>query len=401
MEFMISEELRMIQSTLRKLVNNDIRPRLAQLDADAIELPERDKMELREKVKNLGMQAMGAPVEYGGGGVGLLGLCLAAEELAKHKLGCYRPTLGAFCGVYAGETPGNLLFCNAEQKERYLLPAIRLQKQSCFALTEPDAGTDTANIRTSAVREGDHWILNGEKRFITGGDSADFAMVFAVTDKKLRAKGGITCFLVDKGTPGFKVARLIPVIRPWYPAELVFTDCPVPAQNVLGEVGQGFEMIQTWLGQNRLLYSANVVGTADESLRLSTEYANVRQTFGQPLSSRQAIQWLIADSAVELYAARLLIYACAWKTENNIGGDLRMEVSMAKIFATEMMGRVVDRAIQVHGGMGVSKELPLERWYREGRIKRIGEGTSEIHRQVISRGILRGFYHYNPFEKTN
>ena len=399
MDFVISEELRLIPSTLRKLVDQDIRPRLSGLDPDAIELPEKDKEELREKVKKLGMEAMGAPAEYGGGGVGLLGLCLAAEELAKHRLGSYRPTLGAFCGHFAGEAPGNLLFCNAEQRERYLFPVIRLEKESCFALTEPDAGTDTANIRTSAVREGDHWILNGEKRFITGGDAADFAMVFAVTDKKLKAKGGITCFLVDKGTVGFKVARLIPVIRPWYPAELVFTDCVVPSQNVLGEVGQGFEMIQAWLGQNRMLYSANVIGTADESLKLAIDYANVRQTFGQPLSSRQALQWMIADSAVELYAARVLVYACAWKMENKIGGDLRMEVSTAKLFATEMVGRVVDRAIQIHGGMGVTKELPLERWYRESRIKRIGEGTSEIHRQVISRGILRGFYPYNPFEK--
>ena len=156
MDFVFSDELLMIQSTLRKLVDQDIRPRLSGLDPDAIELPEKDKHELRDKVKKLGMQAMGAPEKYGGGGVGLLGLCLAAEELAKHRLGSYRPTLGAFCGHFAGEAPGNLLFCNAEQRERYLLPVIRLEKESCFALTEPDAGTDTANIRTSAVREGDH-----------------------------------------------------------------------------------------------------------------------------------------------------------------------------------------------------------------------------------------------------
>lgn len=400
MDFEIPEEQRMIQTTVRKLVDQDIRPKLAAIDPDAIELPEKDRLELREKVKKLGMTAIGTPAEFGGGGVGLLGLCLVAEELAKHQQGSYNATLGAFCGVFAGEVPGNLLFCNAEQREKYLFPYMRLEKKSCFALTEPNAGTDTAGMQTNAVRDGDNWILNGEKRFITGGDTADFAMVFAVTDKKLRAKGGITCFLVDRGRPGFTVARLIPVIRPWYPTELVFTDCVVPAKNILGELGQGFQMMEKWLGQSRMLYSANVIGTADEALKLAINYSGMRQTFGQPISARQAIQWMIADSAVELYASRMLVYAAAWKIQNKVAGDLRMEVSMAKLFSTEMVGRVIDRAIQIHGGMGVTKELPLERWYRESRIKRIGEGTSEIHRLVISRGILRGYYGYNPFESA-
>lgn len=399
MDFAIPEELKMIQMTVRKLVDQDIKPLLAEIDPEAIELPDKEKRELKDKVKNLGMQAIGTPAEFGGGGIGILGSCLVAEELAKHRLGSYNPTLGAFCGYWAGEVPGNLLFCNAEQRERYLFPVIRLEKTDCFALTEADAGSDAANIKTTAVKQGETWVLNGEKTYVTRGETADFAMVFTVTDKKLRAKGGITCFLVDKGTPGFKVSRLMPVIRPLYPAELVFTDCVVSSRNILGEIGQGFEMMQKWLGQNRVMYSANVIGTADEALKLAIDYSNRRVTFGQTLASRQAVQWMIADSAVELYAARMLVYSCAWKIDQKTGGDLRLDVSMAKIFSTEMVGRVVDRSIQIHGAMGVSKELPLERWYRESRIKRIGEGPSEIHRQVISRGILHGYYHHNPFEK--
>ncbi|MBI4641713.1 MAG: acyl-CoA dehydrogenase family protein, partial [Candidatus Tectomicrobia bacterium] len=331
------------------------------------------------------------PKEYGGAGLGILAQCIVDEELAKHRLGCYNSTLG----VFGGSPPENLYLATDYQREKYLYPVLRGEKVGAFALTEPAAGSDPASMETTARRDGDHWIINGTKHFITGGDKADFALVYARTDRG-KGRAGITCFIVDRDAPGFRVTQVMPVIRPYYPAQLLFEDCVVSDENRLRSEGEGFQLAQRHLGANRITYAANCIGTADLALRMAITYARQRVTFGQPLAERQAIQWMIADSAVEIHAARLMVYHAAWKHEQ--GKDTRHEASIVKLYATETVGRVVDRAIQIHGGIGVSKDLPLERWYREVRVKRIGEGPSEVHRMVIARNLLKGHVHQNPLE---
>jgi acyl-CoA dehydrogenase len=237
------------------------------------------------------------------------------------------------------------------------------------------------------VKDGDNYVLNGVKHFITNGPYADFAMVYAVTDRKLGARGGVTCFLVEKGTPGFSVARVQKTMAgDNLQAELAFVDCVVPSRNILGEAGQGFLLAMQWIGHGRLLIGAMCVGVSDLLLKMSTDYAKQREQFGKPISSKQAIQWMLADSATEIYAARMMLYNAAWKADR--GENIIKETSMVKLYATEMVNRIADRALQIHGGMGYMREFPIERIFREVRVLRIVEGTSEIQRFIISRFLL-------------
>ena len=381
MDFEIPEEIRQLRDAVRRFVDREIRPLDEQVrEQDAI--PIDTISEARRRGVAAGFYGMYMPEDVGGGGLDLLSTVLLFEDIAGQGSRLARFALGA----HGGPTP-ILLACNEEQKERFLMPVMRFEKTNCFALTEPGAGSDAAAIQTTAVKDGDSYILNGVKHFITNGPYADFSMVYAVTDKELGARGGVTCFLVEKDTPGFSVARIQKTMSgDDLQAELALEDCVVPASNILGEVGQGFLLAMQWIGHGRVLMGAMCVGVADMLLKMSTEYAKQRVQFGKPISTKQAIQWMLADTATEIYAARMMLYNAAWKADK--GENIIKETSMVKLYATEMVNRVADRALQIHGGMGYMRELPIERIFREVRVLRIVEGTSEIQRFIISRFLL-------------
>jgi len=383
-DYGFSDELMMLQSTVRRFVKNEIIPVEKTLDPDAIEFPEDEIARLREKTRAMGMFQPSAPVEYGGGGLDFFTNTVFMEEVSKHRQGLYNAGGGVF-----GYAVNPILYAGTEeQKEKYLKPCIRGDMRGCFAITEPSGGSDPARaIRTRAKKTDQGWVINGNKIWITHAKKADFVTVFVRTDDgPIGIRGEITCFIVETGTPGYTVGNAIPVIRPDAPFELVFDDCLVSEDQMLGERGGGFDLLKSLLTQNRIPYAAQCVGIAQESLEMAIEYAKIRETFGKFLSERQAIQWMLADSAVEIHAARLVTYnAARCRTENK---PFQIESSMAKLMTSEVATQVVDRAIQIHGGMGLAKELPLERWYRELRTRRIGEGPSEVHRMVISRDMF-------------
>ncbi|MFQ5912351.1 MAG: acyl-CoA dehydrogenase family protein [Nitrospinota bacterium] len=380
MDCELPEELKLLRDLVRNFVKKELVPLEDQVEEDD-DVPPDTLRRLRTRARDLGLLGINIPKECGGSGLGMLANCIVREELGRTSLAM----------SYTVRGPSPILSLGApEQREKYLEPCLRAEKRDCFALTEPNAGSDAAAISTTAVRDGDRFILNGTKIFVTDGRKADFVIVFAVTDKEKRARGGITAFLVDKGTPGFTVGTLFKKMgwRGTDLAELVFTDCRVPADNVLGEVGQGFPLAMQWIDQGRLGVAAAAVGTAERLLDMAADYARQRVTFGKPLADRQAIQWMIVDSATEIAAARLLVNSAA--REGDRGRDVRRQAAMAKLYATEMAGRVADRALQIHGGMGYMKDLPIERMYRDVRYTRIAEGTSEILRFLIARSILKG-----------
>ena len=308
--------------------------------------------------------------------------CVVAEEASRCRLGLEAPAGGAF-----GYDPPSVVFGGTEEQIRQFAVRTIAEGQKTFeALSEANGGSDPAgSIQTTAVRDGADWVLNGSKLWISGADTADWGIVFARTDRSA-GRGGISCFIVDTGRPGY-TAHPIPVIRSWYPCEVNFDNYRIPGDRLLGIEGAGFALAQKWLGHGRVRYAAAVLGVAAEAIAMAVEYATHRKVFGEALADKQAVAFSLADSEIELRAARLLVYAAAMKADQ--GQPYAIDASIAKVYATETAGRVVDRCIQVFGGMGVSKELPLERWYRELRVKRIGEGPSEVHRMVVSRDMFR------------
>lgn len=381
--YQLPDELRMLQAVVRDFIQNEIIPREASLDSDAPFLRPDQLAEVQAKARKLGLWYLGAPAEYGGAGLSMFALTVVAEESSQHRLGAYNPAAGAF----GWDLPNPIFKGTREQIERYAVPSIRDGLDAFIAITEPSGGSDPArSIQTKAVRSGNKWILNGTKIFISEVDISPWGIVFARTDAS-KGRAGITSFIIERDWPGVKWSY-VPVIRPWYPAELSFQDVEIPVENQLGEEGQGFAFAEHWLTSNRIPYAAAVIGISCAALRMATKYANERVAFKTPLAEKQAVQWMIADSEVELRAARWLTWEAAWKADR--GEPFKFEASVAKLFATETAGRVIDRCIQIFGGMGVSKELPLERWFRELRIKRIGEGPSEVHRMVIARDLLSG-----------
>lgn len=320
--------------------------------------------------------ALDVPKEYGGAGVGNLGMCLVAEELYKHPM----------MFDFGGSPEPALYLCNDEQKGKYFFPIIKENKNVCYAFTEPGTGSDFAAIETHAVRDGDNWILNGHKKFIGFLDQSDFVILFTTTNPERGAKG-ITCFLVDIGTPGFEIAGRIPTMGDeWEPFELEFKDCVVPDANRIGDVDEGFVAADEQLTHGRLKIAAYQLGLAQRSLDIAIEWAKERKTWGKPIAARQAIQWMVADSEVELQAARLLVHKAAWMADNEV--PIRNEAFIAKLYATEMAHRVTDRCIQILGGRGYTREVPIQSFYRQNRVWRIGHGTSEIHRWMIARNLL-------------
>jgi acyl-CoA dehydrogenase len=376
----LPEELKLLRATVADFVRKEIVPEEAKLDSEAYKLPPEVLARVQGVARDAGLWCIESPEEYGGAGLSLLGQCVVAEEAAQCRMGAYVPAGAAF-----GWDPPNVIFqAPKEQIQKYAVPTIEHGEKTFVAISEPSGGADPGRaIKTTAKRDGDHYVVNGSKTWITGADASRWGVVFARTGGAGRK--GVSAFIMETEMPGFTM-QPIPVIRPLYPQELFFDDVRVPVENRIGEEGQGFAVVEDWLVHGRVPYAAGTVGVATAALKLAIEYARDRETFGKKLAARQAIQWMIADSEIELRAARLLTYQAAWRAD--LGQDFKMDASIAKVYATETAGRVVDRCIQVLGGMGVAKELPFERWYRELRIKRIGEGPSEVHRMVVARNLL-------------
>jgi alkylation response protein AidB-like acyl-CoA dehydrogenase len=380
MDFTLSTEEKEVRDWVRTFVRREIMP----LEPDVLRreragepgLTRTELSELQAKAREAGFWGVQTPEEYGGMGLSAVMTALLEVELGR-----------SFVPFRFGGAADNILFhANDEQKRRYLLPTIEGERLSCFAITEPGAGSDAKNIRTSAYQDGTDWIITGEKTFITGGNEADFTMVFAVTDKEKGANGGVTCFLADRDM-GWK-SEPIPTMGEWGPAALVFDQVRVPEENILGEVGKGFELAMQWIGRGRYLLPARALGACERLLEMAIEQAKTRVTFGEPIANRQAIQWMIADSAVEIEALRWLVLHAAWQVD--AGLDSRQAQSMAKLYGGTKANEIVDRVLQIHGGMGYTRELPVERWYRELRLLRIYEGTDEIQRRTIARNLIRG-----------
>ncbi|HWC80740.1 MAG TPA: acyl-CoA dehydrogenase family protein [Pseudonocardiaceae bacterium] len=380
MDFSLSTEEKEVRDWVRTFVQRELIPlepevlRRERAGQPGITFEELHALQL--KAKEAGFWGVLTPTEYGGMGLPAVMAALLEAELGR-----------TFVQFRFGGTADNILYhANDEQKQRYLLPTIAGERRSCFAITEPGAGSDAKNIRTSARKDGNEWVINGEKTFITGGNEADFTMVFAVNDKEKGANGGVTCFLVDRDM-GWK-SEPIDTMGEWGPAALVFEDVRVPEENILGEVGQGFALAMQWIGQGRYLLPARAIGACERLVEMAIEQAKSRVTFGAPIADRQAIQWMLADSAVEIDALRWLVLHAAWEVD--AGLDSRQAQSMAKLYGGVKANEIVDRVLQIHGGMGYTRELPVERWYRELRLLRIYEGTDEIQRRTIARNLLKG-----------
>ena len=385
MDFAIPAEYRELAANLTDFIERELRPlEDSELDRERDEVP----LELRERVRKrsaeLGFYAADFPEDLGGSGLPQLGMVLLREAAARS--GC---RLAAFA-TYGPEGPtGVLLSGTDEQKKKYLSPLISADTSMCFALTEPDAGSDAQNIKTTATKDGDEWVLNGNKHFITNGRHADYALVFAANDRSKKAQGGITAFIVEKGTPGFEVGRgQIGMVEGEGQYELIFDDCRVGEQQILGgpaNAGMGFYSAMQFLAMGRLSIGAMCNGIAEYCLNLGIDYAKERTAFDRPIGKNQYIQGHIVDSLVELKAAKLMTYECAWRYDQ--GEAVIQESSIVKLYSAEMVNRVVDRMIQVHGGMGWMRELPLERIYRLVRIFTLVEGTSEIQKYIIAKSV--------------
>ena len=377
----LPDELLMLRDQIRRFMREEVKPIEDKLPHDALGCGPEDLAHLRGIATEMGLTRLTTPEEYGGNALSALARAIVAEEGAKCRLGAYNPALGAF----AGGPPIILWSGTPQQIEKYALPCIDGEKRAFVALTEPTGGSDPRNnVQTRARKEGDVWVLNGRKMWITAAGSADYGIIFART--RDGSPPQITAFIVEPDFKGIEFNE-IKVIRALSPYEIVLDNCEVPAENVLGEVGGGFGVAQNWLVDARIPYAAGCVGIAQEALDMACGWVKNRPVRDGFLADKQAIQWMIADSEVELRAARLLIYDAASKVDAGAPG--KVDASVCKLYGTETAWRVVDRAIQMFGGMGVAKEMPLERWYRELRVKRIGEGPSEVHRLVVARDKLR------------
>jgi acyl-CoA dehydrogenase len=384
MDFTIPENLRLMVDTVRRFVKQDLEPISRQVEDDD-HIPE----EIVDKMRELGLFGLVIPEDFGGLGIGVLGECLVYEELSKVNA-CFRTRIGSNNGI---GSMGIYYDGTAEQKDHYLPRLASGEWTSCFALSEPEAGSDAANVQTTAELQGDQWVVNGRKHFITNGSVADMATVFCLTDKAKRAKGGITAFVVEKTDPGFSVGTIERKMgmRGSHTCELIFDNCRIPRDRVIGGdkmIGQGFKTAMKTLDKGRLTMGACAVGSAQKLLELSTDYAKQRVQFGKPIAQFQAIQFKLAEMATNIYAARQMLHHAAWLRDSR-GTSIIKEASMVKVFCTEMACRVADEAVQIFGGMGYMKDFPVERFYRDLRLMRIYEGTSEIQKVVIAREILK------------
>ena len=320
------------------------------------------------------------PDDLGGGGLDAVAMTLVERELGRTS----------YALQWLVARPSNILLaCTGDQRERYLLPAIRGDRHDCLAMSEPGAGSDVRSMTTRAVRDGDDYVVDGTKHFISNADKSDFVVLFAVTGKDEKDRNLISGFLVDLDTPGLTVSRGPSSVshRGYHHSELSFEGCRVPASNRLGEEGRGFDLMGEWLGASRLTVAASSVGRARRVLEMATSWAAERMQFGQPIGRFQGVGFSLADMATDLEAAELLTLRAAWKLDQGTMTD--KDAAMAKVFASEALGRITDQALQIYGGMGLMDELPIERFWRDARVERIWDGTSEIQRHIISRSMLR------------
>ena len=388
MDFEPSEEQRLITSTVRSFVAKEMIPLEQEFPGDG-GLPEEAMAGLQQKVRDLGFWALDVPVEYGGGGLDNLGITLVNFEILQCLFPFYQPQRVFGIGGTGVSGHGHPLFsASEEQKQKYLMPMLAGQMEACLALTEPNAGSDASHLETRAVRDGDNYVINGRKIFISFADRADVCVVIAATDP---AKGprGMDAIIVEKGTPGYSIVRQIPTLGTFAPCELLFDDCVVPVSNRIGEPGQGLQIAMKWIDAERILAGAYSVGRGLRLLDIMIDYAERRSTFGAPLIDRQAVQFMLVDSAMEIHTLRWATLYTAWKADRGL--DTRNEESLVKALGGEAVNRIADRAIQVHGGYGVTKDLPLERIYREARVFRIWDGASEIQRITMLKGLRRGW----------
>jgi acyl-CoA dehydrogenase len=381
MDFDIPDELALLARTVRDFVETRLQPIEKQVE-DSDEIPS----EIVREMAGLGFFGLPFPEECGGVGAGDLGYCLALEQFGRTSA-AFSNLIGAHTSIgtmsiYLGGTD--------EQKRRYLPDLTAGRKLAAFSLTEPSSGSDAASIQTTARKDGGRWLLNGTKIWVTNGPIADIVVVYAANDRAKGARGGITAFIVEKGFTGFRVGKIDEKmgLRGSKTGELIFEDCEVPDENVLGgEVGAGFRTALGALDIGRVSLSAGAVGTSQYLLELGIAHAKRRKQFGRPIAANQAIQWMLADSAVEIHAARLMVYDAAAKLDRGMRAS--REAAMVKVYASELANRVADRVLQIHGGMGYMKDSPVERAYRDARILRIYEGTSEVQRMIIAEDLLK------------
>jgi acyl-CoA dehydrogenase len=381
MDFGLSDEEKMILQTVREFTDKEIRPLLTEVQKAEIRgerFPDRATLTaLQQKAKVAGLWGLQTPEEYGGANLNSVLNALIAMELGR-----------SLVSFNFGGNADNILFAGTdEQKQRYLVPTIEGERHSCFALSEPNTGSDATNIQMRAVKDGGDWLIDGQKTWISNAHQADFAIVFAVTDPVKRAKGGITAFLVDRDMGWTE--RPIPLMSSWEASDMWFDGVRVPACNVLGTVGDGFGLAMQWIGRGRINIPARAVGQAQGLLQLGLDYARQRKAFGQPIAEYQAIQWMLADTAIEIEQVKWATLHAAWVADQ--GQDPRHYASIAKISGAQMVFRVADRMLQVHGGMGYTREVPIERILREVRVYRIFEGTDEIQKRTIARNLLRDY----------
>ncbi|MDQ2976002.1 MAG: acyl-CoA dehydrogenase family protein [Acidobacteriota bacterium] len=353
-------------------------------------LPADLERDLQAKVKALGLWSPHLSPAWGGMGIGFIGQALVNEIVGRSVIA---PRLFGNAAPDAGNAELLIISATEEQKEKYLRPLASGEVRSCFAMTEPEvAGSDPTGLRTTAVREGNEWVINGHKWFISGAIGSAFAIVMAVTDPAADAHHRASMILVPTNVPGFNIVRAVPVMGSGGVGghcEIRFDDCRVPIGNLLGEAGQGFKLAQARLGPGRIQHCMRWIGAAQRSFEMMCRYALERQSFGEPLGKKQTVQNWIADSAAEINAARLMTLNAAWKLDR--GDDARVEISLIKFFGARVLHDVIDRAIQVHGALGYSKDTPLEMFYRDARAARIYDGPDEVHRQVVAQRILKTF----------
>ncbi|MDA0721531.1 MAG: acyl-CoA dehydrogenase family protein [Proteobacteria bacterium] len=383
MHFAMTDEQRMIVDTTRAFVAAELYPHEALVERTG-HLPMELIREIQAKAMAAGLYAANMPEEVGGAGLDTLSWLLYERELGRANYALHWTCVAR---------PSNILLAGTEaQRERYLYPCLRGETWDCLAMTEPGAGSDLRGIQASARQDGGDWVLNGTKHFISHADIASFTIAFMATGEEDTPRGPkkkITAFFVDKGTPGFTVREGYRNVshRGYSNAILDFDDCRIPAENILGEVHKGFEVANDWLGATRLQVAATCLGRADRALDLAVRYAAERRQFGQQIGKFQGVSFKLADMAMELKAAELLTWEAGWKFDQ--GSVTEADMAMAKLKASEVLAMVADEAIQIHGGMGLMDDLPLERIWRDARVERIWEGTSEIQRHIISRQLLR------------
>ncbi len=379
MNFSFTEEQTMLRNMVKKFTDEEVRPRAAEAD-----ITHKLDKKLLKMAADLGLLGVVYPEEYDGGGMGEVGYCIVLEELSK-GCGSFVATLGTSQSIGA---MGIYLYGNEEQKQKYLKPCATGEKIAAFAVTEPDSGTDITNLQTNAVEDGDYYIVNGAKQFITNGSFADVITVFCSTDKSLGPKGFVG-LIVEKDTPGFTVGKLENKmgIRACETAQLFFEDMRVPKENLLGKVGDGYKNALGVLDYGRVCLGAQCLGPAKEALRLALEHSNSRIQFGKPINRNQSIQNMLAEMAATVFAMESILYRTAWMVDQNM--RFSKEASMVKMYCTEGLDFVVDRALQIFGGYGYLADYPIERLYRDSRINRIVEGSSEIQRILIAGALMR------------